>query len=77
MCRKNKDMNLKFIVVGDTGVGKTTMVENYCLCHDKEHINRNNNRLYYQHTISNKDGNWNLKIFDTAGKIEESCKYNI
>ncbi|XP_056022552.1 uncharacterized protein LOC130055102 [Ostrea edulis] len=69
MRRKNqKDMDLKLIVVGDSGIRKTTLVESYCLCHGKDNIDRNNHMLYYQHTISNKEGNWNLKIFDTAGQ---------
>lgn len=65
--KKRKDFNLKFIVIGDSSVGKTTLVEKYCGCHETGN-NRNNNNHYFNHTITDKDWSCNLKIFDTAGQ---------
>lgn len=64
--RNKKDLHLKFIVIGDSRVGKTTLVEKYCgNVRDK---NQNNSQLYYQHTLTTAEWSCNLKIVDTAGQ---------
>lgn len=64
--RNKKDLHLKFIVIGDSRVGKTTLVEKYC-GYDRDK-NQNNSQLYYQHTLTTAEWSCNLKIVDTAGK---------
>lgn len=57
---------MKFIVIGDSRVGKTTLVEKYCgYDGDKNH---NKSQLYYEHTLTTAEWSCNLKISDTAGQ---------
>lgn len=67
--RNKKDMHLKFIVIGDSKVGKTTLVEKYCGYEGNSTKNKCNNQLYYQHMVSTPNWSCNLKIFDTAGIV--------
>lgn len=67
--RNKKDMHLKFIVIGDSKVGKTTLVEKYCGYEENSTKNKCNNQLYYQHVVSTPNWSCNLKIFDTAGIV--------
>lgn len=64
--RNKKDLHLKFIVIGDSRVGKTTLVEKYC-GNDRDK-NQNNSQLCYQHTLTTAEWSCNLKIVDTAGQ---------
>lgn len=64
--RNKKDLHLKFIVIGDSRVGKTTLVEKYC-GNDRDK-NQSNSQLYYQHTLTTAEWSCNLKIVDTAGQ---------
>lgn len=63
--RNKKDLHLKFIVIGDSRVGKTTLVEKYC-GYDRD--KNQNSQLYYQHTLTTAEWSCNLKIVDTAGQ---------
>lgn len=64
--RNKKDLHLKFIVIGDSRVGKTKLVEKYC-GYDRD-LNQSNSQLYYQHTVTTAEWSCNLKIVDTAGQ---------
>ena len=74
--KNTKPIPCKIILVGDSGVGKTSMIRRY-LNEYKEDITATINTAYFNKLIIIKDYNINFQIWDTVGQEQYRSLNNL
>ena len=70
---EQKDNILKIILLGETFVGKTSLINVFFKNQFDENIGNTLGSSFIQKTIETNNGNYTLKIWDTAGQERFRC----
>ena len=65
---KGQENQLKFVLIGDSGVGKTTMINSYISQTPEKFTNPTVGSMFFSKKLFVDGKEYNLQIWDTAGQ---------